>query len=577
MIKNRHFYTKAIAVGAKWDQSRQAEIAPGLRPPSISSSTYAGSLVVNLLALAMPLTILQVYDRVLPNASLSTLNVLIIGLVGVVIVDTTLKCLRAYQINWNAASFTHRLSRESLSVILSSTSQKNQKTPVADRLEQISSISSYGDYLGSPSRLFILDMLFIPIFAIVILIVGGSIFTIPLILCLAFGYFGYRRTRTLKQLYEESEQTDARKNDFILETLKSMATIKALAMEPLILRRFERLQLKASHIAKNTMTVASDAQTFAALYASVSTVGIVCFGAVLVIRGELTLGALACCMLLSSQLLQPILRSMAAWNETEIARLKKKNIKHLFDSEPPLDTPTSCRAETVSSPAGVRITNLTIQYDRQNPIFEKLSFEATPGSIIAIKGADGSGRTSLLRMMAGIYVPAMGNVIVGGVQITEKSSRHVRKSVAYIAQEPTLFCGNILDNLTLFNSIPIDASIDASRLIGLHDEISRMPLGYDTRINSSISSDIPPATAQKICIARAIAKKPALLLFDEANAGFDLASDKALLDVLSAIRGETTVILSTHRQSLIDFADETFQVVNGGLQSLKNTSHAIAI
>lgn len=541
------------------------------QPPALSAGVYAGSAVINLLALAMPITILQVYDRVLPNASLETLNALMMGLIGVVIVDTILKCLRAYQINWSAAAYTHKLSQDALSTIMTSKAVANKKASTAEHLERLASVNSYGDYLGSPARLIALDVLFIPIFAAVIIIVGGYIFFVPLILCIAFSYFGYRRTTLMKQLFDEREQTDARKNDFILETLKSMSTIKALAMEPLIMRRYERLQLTTSNIARKTMTVANDAQTFAALYASISTVGIVCLGAVFVIQGQLTIGALACCTLLSSQLLQPTLRSLSAWNEIQLADLKRDNIEKIFEGVDSQQTDTPKAKIIVERPAGLQLENLTIQHGNHQPLFQKLSFDIAPGSICAIRGADGSGRTSLLRALAGTYIPEIGNIKIGGVDVTADTFSQLSSQVGYIQQEPTVFRGSILENLTMFGQISVDASLEASKIIGLDTDVSRLPLGYDTVIRSASSADIPAAMAQQICIARVIARNPAVLLLDEATTAFDMTSDQGLQSALNAMRGKTTIVLSTHRPSMIDFADEAYRIENGTLVSINKT------
>lgn len=163
---------------------------------ALGPSVYVGSAVVNLLALALPLSILQIYDRVLPNASFDTLSVLIAALIGVLVVDLVLKYCRAYYVNWTAASFTHKLSTRALNVMMSSSPSRFGRAPASEHLERLNSVFGLGDYLGGQSRVVSIDILFIPIFASVIILVGGPIFFAPLILFGIFGYFAIKRTKT---------------------------------------------------------------------------------------------------------------------------------------------------------------------------------------------------------------------------------------------------------------------------------------------------------------------------------------------------------------------------------------------
>ena len=258
-----------------------------LQPPRMNRTTYVASGVVNLLSLALPLTILQVYDRVLPNAAFETLSVLIVLLVTAVVTDGALKYLRAMVVNWSAAAFTHNLSVSAMKTMLSTRPSDFGKVAVAEHLERLNAINSLGNHYSAQSRTVAVDILFIPVFSVVIIVIGGWIFGAVIALFAIFGYLAMKGTKSLNAAVEEREAFDARKQDFIIEVLRAIQTVKACAMEPQMMRRFERLQSAASLVTQQMIRLTGSAQTYTNAYAALSTVVIVCAGAILVLNGRL--------------------------------------------------------------------------------------------------------------------------------------------------------------------------------------------------------------------------------------------------------------------------------------------------
>jgi len=545
----------------------------GLQEPSLGITIYAASAVVNILALALPISILQIYDRVLPNASFDTLSALVFGLLCVILIDGVLKYLRSFIANWAAASYTHKLSIRALSTMLRSAPSKFHRVTSSEHLERLSAIGGLGNHLGGQARLVAIDMLFIPIFAAVIVLVGGSIFLVMLALFGLFGSFAIRRSVELSKLIATREQMDSRKSDFLIEVLTAMQTVKAHAMEPLMMRRFERLQSSASVLTKRLVEQTGASQTHNAMYTSLSVVAIVGVGALFVFNGRLTIGALACCMLLSSQLLQPLMRSLSAWNDAQLAKHRRGRIASIFADEgegenidiDPNTTNTSPLYAETSSGKAVTFANVTIQRSNSTPLFQGVNWNIPAGSIIALRGADGSGRTSLLRALIGDVVLTDGEITIDGRPIDDANQNIAQSSVRYVASTPTMFRGAIIENLTLFGAISAKAALSASKLIGLDDEVIRMPLGYDTMLKSAAGRDIPVATAQRICIARAIATHPSVLIFDDANTLLDMSGERRFGEALPHLRGKSTIILATHRPSLIRAADAVYDIANGSL------------
>ncbi len=556
MLKNA---IKAIAEITFADRSDDA-VAP---EPPLGVAVYAASAVINLLALALPLTILQIYDRVLPNAAFDTLTALIIALMIVICVDAVLKYLRATVVNWSAASFTHKLSLRALATMLGARPSKFNRTMASEHLERLNAITGLGGHLGGQSRIVAVDIFFIPIFAAVIVLIGGIVFSVVLTLFAIFGYLAMRRTRALNEAIADRESHEARKNDFVIETLTAMQTVKASAMEPLMMRRFERLQSSASMITRRIINITGEAQTYTAVYASLSVIAIVGFGAILVLGGRLSLGALACCMLLSSQLLQPLMRSLASWNEIQMAKHRRNQVAKIFEEENANPSPTPERLHKYR-PMRAALKDVTVQYGDAPPLFERINLDIPAGAFVVVKGADGSGRSSILRLFMNDTPVSAGRVIIGD----EDNLEVTRAAVQFVGQTPTLFRGTILENLTLFGERPAKIALAASKLVGLDDEVVRMPMGYDTMLKNASGRDIPAPTAQRLCIARALAMMPSVLILDEANTLLDLAGEQRFIEALKKLRGRITLIVATHRPSLLKLADATYEIKDGGLNRI---------
>ena len=552
----------ALTAIAELTFSNRSDDTAASEPP-LGVATYAASTVINLLALSLPLTILQVYDRVLPNAAFDTLTALIIALVIVIGIDALLKYLRATVVNWSAASFTHKLSIRAVATMLRSRPSEFSRTMASEHLERLNAITGLGGHIGGQSRVVAVDVFFIPIFAAVIILVGGLIFSVMLTLFVIFGYLALRRTQALNEAIADREEHEARKNDFVIEVLTAMQTVKASAMEPLMMRRFERLQSSASMITRRIINITGDAHTYTAVYASLSVIAIVGFGAVLVLNGRLSLGALACCMLLSSQLLQPLMRSLSSWNEIQMAKHRRRQVAKVFENEEIDDAPSSSNPQN-RRPLKAVLKNVTVQYGDAPPLFERLNLDIQAGSFVVIKGVDGSGRSSMLRLFMNDTPVAAGRVIIGD----EGNAKNSGGAIQYVGQTPTIFRGTILENLTLFGELPAKVAIAASRLIGLDDEIVRMPMGYDTMLKNSGGRDIPAPTAQRLCIARAIAMRPSILILDEANTLLDLAGEQRFIEALKKLRGRITIIATTHRPSLLKLADVAYEIEAGQLKRI---------
>ncbi len=530
-----------------------------INEPALPVSIYCSSAIISLLGLSLPLTILHVYDRVLPNQAFNTLTMLVLGLIGITIIDTALRIARGSIMSWHAASFAHRQSMDAMARLMSSNSSTVSSVRTSSIMNQLRSLSELADFHGSSSRLLLIDLACIPLFGVVMVIIAGPLIAVQIFLLIGFFAYITTRTKRLRAIIETKEDFEERKYDFILETLQTMQTVKSHAMEPLLMRRFERLQSSSSQeLRQNVLASQSIAET-GGLFAMLMTTGVVFFGALMVISDNLTIGALAACMLLSSQMMQPIMRSIQSWNMTTQTEHKRAEVTELYDQlgdqEPSIDHVV--RTERHFAPAGIRMENVSVSFQDHPAVFHDVNMDIAPGHFVGLKGADGSGRSLLMKCITGEISPTGGRVLING-----EAPKQERATVSYVGQIPQLFHGSILDNLTLFGTYTAQEARWIADISGLSEEINQLPDGFDTQLLGTTSPELSAAFSQLICVARAIVSKPSVLLLDDANSGLDAQTEAVFMQMLKTLSGDITIIMATQRPSILRIADSVYELAD---------------
>ena len=533
-----------------------------VREPSVPISVKLASFCVNLLALALPLSIMQVYDRVIPNHSLATLAYLFLGLTFAIAIDYALKISRSALLSWHATQFVEKVENEGVSRFLRAPNGSFERCPAAVNISRYAAAAALADYHSGQARLVAIDLPFVGIALIVLTIVGGTMVLVPAVLFFFFAALAIGRARKFRKILDLRTAQDNRKYDFIAEVLAGIHTVKGMAMEPQMQRRFERLQQAVAETTMASILTGQANQTSAMLYGNISQLIVVAIGGSQVINDHLTMGALACCTMLSGQILQPLLRAISLWTERENVDHRRAEVRLLLDL--PSVEPAPAPVGLTSVVGDIQFEKVTFRYDTAaDPALEVVDLSIKVGTITGVKGKGGSGRTTLLKLIQGDIEPTSGRVTIGGVSTMEPNFQAIRPCIAYVGAAPVMFSGTIMENLTVFSPEKRDFARKMSQLFGLEPTINLLPDGYETELGRGIGDDLPMSIAQQVNIVRALTNRPRVLALDEANMVLDAVAEPALIRALETLRGRLTVIVVTHRPSLLALCDRLILVEDG--------------
>jgi len=529
----------------------------------LPADVIAASVVINLLGLALPLAILQVYDRVIPHAATSTLLFLILGVCFALILEGILRITRGQVIAWQAMKEAWKANVDAASRVALAPARLVDREPAARWMQRFQGVATTSEFQLSPSLLVLVDLPFMLIFLALLFAISPLLAAIPLVLFLLFGIGAIGRSRELKAATVDRALAEAKIRDFLVEALNGIVTVKALAMEQQVLRRFERLAEQASGSTYNLVRLSDDAQSFGSLVSTLTQMTTATVGAVFAINGEISIGALACCTMLSARVIQPLLRLVSAWNEIQAVMVAKETAKPIFDLPRNIRVKAQVEADQ-ALPARITFDNVSFAHEGEEvPVLVAANLCVNPGEIIAITGPDGIGKSTTARLAMGQLIPQSGDVSIDDTPAAQAGTG-ASGILALVDHQVASIRGTVLNNLTMYrDGEGVDAARAAARLIGLEDDINRLPRGYETRLGEAATEALPPGLLQRIVIARAIASQPRLLILDEANSSFDYRSDQMLARGLLTLKQQVTIIIITNRPSFAAIADRIVTIVDG--------------
>ena len=528
---------------------------------SLPRSVVVASLFINLLGLALPLVVLQVYDRIIPNQATDTLTLLILGLMGIIGLDVFMKVVRSYVVGWQSTREACRAHLVAVDKVLTAPRSQVTQGRHVDWMDKFSALAELNTASAVTSRLVVLDLVFLPVYMLIFALVSGWLMLVPLAVITPFALVVFRRGKQLRASVDTRAGLDRRKHDFLVECLNGMQAIKAMAMEPLMQRRYERLQ-KTS--AKASFQVISDSQilqSHGVLMSALTTISVVSIGALMIMAGDLSIGALACSSLLSGRMMQPVMRAVGVWSEfqnRQVARARVAPLLALSAQPQGVGDASQCRG-------GIRLASVHYSDPASGKtLLEQVDLDIAPGEMIGLRTDDSVAKAALLALLRGDLAPSRGKVTIDGRAVDDWGAG-LAPHLAAVSNRSSLVNGTILENLTMFRSQKTEIARTFAIAVGLEHHINQMPEGYDTPIGGAVKRVISAGLAQQIAVARALTRQPAILLFDNANSVLDQTADRAVLETLVGQKGTCTIILACHRPSYLKQADRVFDIVDGCL------------
>lgn len=518
---------------------------------------------INLLALVFPLVLLQVYDRIIPNNAMSTLFFLITGVLIALVLESILSVGRAVISAYADAKFEHAKGIEAFDHILRAPKSEYEKQGAGNYLETFNAISSLKDYYGSQAVTAILDLPFVFTYLFLIGYFGGSLVMVPITMICLSALFAYINGERLQRYFKKRKRLDKQRMNFVLEVLNGIHTVKSMAMEAFMRRRYERL-LETSSVCDNKLAIlSSNLLAIVSIIAQSSAFFVVAFGSIKVMDNTLSVGALVACTVLTGRSLQPISQAMLFWKRLQSINVSRGFMQQVADL--PLE---ESKGNLELNNGSIELKNIGF-VSAGKPLFIDLNLKVKENEMVAIHGSSQSGKSLLLKILNRLSQPTNGQILLGGKDIEQYLITNIRERVAYLPARGTLFEGTILENITLFRDGEyLQRAKEASVIVKANAEILLLPNGYDTRVGDQTSDKLSPSLRQKIIFARTLVNDPKVILFDEANSFMDRKALSELRSVLENLKGKYTFILVSSKNDITSLADRHYKIVDKHLEEL---------
>jgi len=498
--------------------------------------------------------------------------VLLIGMLVVIVLDCFLKTLRSAVLSWDSAKFDHQTSMDGIDLILHSDSLSFDAKPAGYYIEKIHALEKVQEFYSGQSILLLIDLPFVLIYLALIAVIAGPLIGVPIVLLVVFSVISVFAGKQLHQALIKQSDIEGYKRNFVIEILQGIHTVKSLAMESFMQRRYEKLQLQSAESVYELSRLNSIVQGIGASFSQLAVVSFVGFGSLYVLSGELTVGALAAGTMLTSRVLQPGLRAMAVWVQFQSVRLALHKMNEFFTMQRE-EFGDVCHEEQFKG--SIELKDICFKYEGQKEnVLNQLSLSIQPGEAIGITGQNGAGKSTLINLIAGFLQPSSGSVEIDGEALNNYSAEYLRAQIGILPQYGVLFEGTILQNMTLYREgEAVDQAIEISKTLGLSDIISKLPQGLDTHIGGASQGMLPEGVKQKIVMVRSLVGRPKIVLLDDSNASFDLKNDQKLAGIVNKFKGQRTMVIISHRPSFLRLCDRQFELKSGVLTPLQLPSY----
>ncbi len=521
------------------------------------------SLFLQCFALVTPLIFQIVIDKVLVHHGVSTLEVLVIGLLMIALFDTVLGGIRNYLFAHTSNRIDVELGARTFRHLLALPLAYFENRRVGDSVARLRELETIRQFLTSSAITLVIDGLFGGLFIAVMFLYSTSLALVVLAMLPLYALLALIVTPMLRRRLNEKFSRGAENQAFLVETIAGIETIKAMAVEPQMQGRWEdqiAAYVAASFRVSNLNSLATQ---IANLCNKVTSLLILLLGARLVMENELTVGELVAFNMLAGYVSAPVLRLTQLWQDLQQARLSVERLGDILNM-PPEPSLNSLRASLPAMVGGLALQGVNFRYrpDGQ-PVLRDVTMTIPAGQVVGIVGPSGSGKSTIGKLIQRLYVPESGRIFIDGQDLAQIDPAWLRRQIGVVLQENVLFNRTVRENIALSDpAMPMARVIAAARLAGADEFIAGMMHGYDTMIGERGVS-LSGGQRQRIALARALVTNPRILILDEATSALDYESESIIQANMGEIVKGRTVLIIAHRLSAIRRADRIITIDEG--------------
>ncbi len=520
------------------------------------------SLLINVFVIASPLFVMNVYDRVVPNQAFDTLWVLAIGAFIVFSFDFILKMVRSYFIDLAGKKSDILLSSTIMEQVLG-LSMKARPASVGSFAKNLQDFESIREFITSSTVTALVDLPFTCIILFVIFMLGGPVAIIPLVAMIIIGLYSFLIQEPLKQSIDKTLRSSQQKNATLIESLAGMEALKIAQAESDIQYKWEK---SVSHIATwsiKTKLLSASATSFSAYVQQMANIGVVIMGVYLISEGELSMGGLIASVMLSGRCLAPMAQIAGLATRYNQSKSALDGLNQVMA----MPTERHDERDYVNRPdlkGSIEFDGVNFAYPEQEiQALRDINIKIKAGEKVAIIGRIGSGKTTIEKLIMGLYEPEEGAVRIDGVDLRQINPTDLRSSIGCVSQDITLFYGSIKDNITLgANHVEDSQLLEAAEIAGVTEFANKHPNGLDMIVGER-GQNLSGGQRQSIALARALLMNPPIMVMDEPSSSMDNTTELRMKEQLKTRCSDKTLILVTHKASMLDLVDRLIVVDSG--------------
>ena len=520
------------------------------------------SLFVQLFALATPIFFQLVVDKVLVHKGMSTLVVLVVGMVTLGLFETVLQFLRAYTLSHTTNRIDVELGRRLFHHLFRLPLAYFETRPAGQTVARMRELETIRGFLTGQGLTSLLDLVFTLVFIAVMFVYSVKLTLVVLVSIPLYLVIASAIRPVLREQIKERFNRGARSQQFLVESIVGAPTLKAASVEPMMQAQWEERLAAYVRTSFDAGVTGALGQNLIHYVSKITTAVILFAGAQSVIEGSMSVGELIAFNMIASQVVQPILRLSQLWQDFQQVQVSVARLGDILNAPP---EPVPHNLLTLPPVKGaIEFRNVTMRYRPDSAdVLRNVSLAITPGEVVGIVGPSGSGKSTLTKLIQRLYGPQSGQVMIDGVDISQLDPGWLRRQTGVVLQENILFNRTIHENIALGDPAMARVMVmQAARLAGADEFIVRLPQGYDTMIEER-GANLSGGQRQRIAIARALITNPMILILDEATSALDYESERIIQDNMRAIVHGRTVIIIAHRLAAVRPCTRIFGMVEG--------------